>query len=184
MHREVKMRAATSGVSMQDLIEEIWRSRNAAEGTQSGTAVPYPRKIELADTAISEIPYASPGPVLANLTDLEEIAIGRLLRILRSPLPGLPDAILSNLVQFEAFEDLYERSKGAPNSASRSDADQPGGTASAGERIAALEQSAIRSGEAISSAARELAEIEEAARAKRDGEKRDIAPARKRSGNR
>lgn len=43
------------------------------------------------------------------LSDIEQLCIERLLRILRSPQPGLPDAIISNLVQFDAFREMYER---------------------------------------------------------------------------
>jgi hypothetical protein len=42
------------------------------------------------------------------LTELEQIALDQTLRVLRSPKPGLPDALLSNLLQFSEFADLYD----------------------------------------------------------------------------
>lgn len=117
--------------------------------------IPSPRPIEL--------PSSTPEPTPSAL---EQIAIGRLLRILRSPKPGLPDAILSNLTQFEDTDILYDQQRRSDPAAGSApgDAERPAGR---NRRLASLSRDTSAAGSRITAVSGRLAELERA-RAERD----------------
>jgi hypothetical protein len=95
------------GVKPDALVEESVRSYLnlgkplAAPGTlppQAGGDIVRPNTLPLPPT----------GP-FAQLTDLEHILLESVLRVIRCKKPGLPSALISNILQFEEFRELYER---------------------------------------------------------------------------
>ncbi len=118
-------------------------------------------------------------PAAPALTPLEDLAIGRLLRILRSPKPGLPDAILSNLTQFEDTTELYERSHLDP--AAGSPASVQARTRERDSGLAELQRDADAIGSGISQVDRRLEETRAARNSDHQRETKHPRLARKRS---
>ncbi len=116
-----------------------------------------------------------------QLTDLESIAMESLIRVLRSPVPGLPDAILSNLAQFDAFADLYQNAAADPNTAARPATRHEGGTRDVQRDVNTLNDRARAVGSGVDEAesalrgARDLRERE-----RREKEKPPVAPRKRR----
>ncbi len=118
-------------------------------------------------------------PPASSVTDLEEIAIGRLLRILRSPKPGLPDAILSNLAQFEDTADLYERSRLDPAAGPAASPQERARERDSGIAALARDTRAIAGG--ITEARRSMEAVGKAREQPVRGQKKSSGKARKRS---
>jgi hypothetical protein len=108
-------------------------------GDDSANSSTNANKSEISPDVSRDVHSAITAPDARPLTPLEEACIDRLLRILRSAKPGLPDAIISNLVQFEDFALLYERA-GAMDQAPGHEGRKEIGVGGRDRRIGALER--------------------------------------------
>lgn len=106
LDRAIDMESSRLGVFKYEVIEAAWKTYKDRDAHKEGDR---DNGTQLPSTTVAPEVEFSPTGLPRPLSDLESICIERLLRILRSPKPGLPDAIISNLMQFEDADVMYER---------------------------------------------------------------------------
>lgn len=177
LHAAVKSAAPTRRINVETAYEEALTA-----WLKNVSARDFPDIQAMATIDEESIPFHRPGQEVKYgtvagatyypLTLPEHLCIERLLRILRCPKPGLPDAIISNLIQFDEFRELYERN---PNPAAEYAASDPRGT---GGPDATVDE-ALRNSRKLGRSLEELGKAGDAEHARKKG---DLKPPRKRSG--
>lgn len=102
------VRSVEAGATITNPGESTIPDPGDAIGMQPDAASTTPRNKVDSLPGRHEINSSTTGP-LSHLTDLEQILLEAVLRIYRCKKPGLPDALVSNVIQFEEFRSLYER---------------------------------------------------------------------------
>jgi hypothetical protein len=135
-HKEMKMAALNADVTLQDFAAQVWEAYKSAGNPRSEISTDSPTE-GVPNQSQSNVEFLTVDP--KGLLPQESRHVERLIRILRSPRPGLPDAIISNLNQFDFAREMHERyvdsdaaGAAAPDKAERTG--KPGGAYAALER--------------------------------------------------